>query len=268
MASKDRKLEGKTWRSEFRSNPAIAVSILSLCAATYLGLQNYRLNAETRSAETLGILDGQYYGVDLHIYCDRYKNALPGSSGGQPANGEMEAVHDVGEQTETDRYDIHAGYVQNAIWNEAESRLKSYCGKVRWYDSNESDRPDATPITQATLVFLEVENNSGLYNISPTARVDSMPASGEAPIWAYAHRAGKAEDIPLGPIAKGNPVRLPVAIVTKRVPSWGQVAVPREFMWTSPITNETKRLPLGFIVDGRSWRSIREGVTGSGAPVN
>lgn len=225
----------------------------SLLCTAGIGYMTYQVDAQTKRFEATGSVETEYYGVALYNYCGE----PPVQSTGEPG------------------YDLNDGFVRNEIWQEAVKRTSEQCDGVSrriesyMFDSADRDPSKVIPedqdtILKSSLVYIEVGSQSTLFSISPTLTVSNVRVVDGAPIWDYVRRSGPSESVPLGPIRRGVPIRVPVAIVNSYAPEMETVLVPRSISWVSPLNHRRVQLPVDYIVNGRHWRTRKVGVTVSG----
>jgi len=256
MTSQRRSSNQKTWVDWVTMGSSVA----GLIATTTIAVLSYRIEAKAKLFESRGYLDVDYVGVDLLNFC--------------PAEDSKKTVYNdpsVGSSEIEVSFSLDRGFVKNAVWREAATRVSQYCKEIGAFDDSDGSLyPDRIEqyrkkkVLGYSLVYMIVRSQQSLFSISPVFQSESIKAEPGRDIWDYARLRGKYEEIPLGPVRKGEPVMMPVAIIHAFKLDTPSVVIPRRVKWTSPVTNSETTLPVEFLVKGDYWKSKQQGVTVSG----
>lgn len=217
---------------------SMIISVLSFISTSFLGYMTFSLQNTSKTFEATGNIETDYLGDKLHAYC-----------GGETTRQEFAPTED-----DENLYQLDNGFVQNDVWKQAKSILKTLCNEDGDYSKS----------IEYVIIYFELKSTTSIFTISPEVQVESIRRNNISPIWKYNELTGKSEWVSVGPLAKDIVMRIPVAISVNKIPISPYISVPRKIRWKSPVNGQTTEINLSFIVNGRQWRSLSAYRTGSG----
>lgn len=240
-------------KSEWVPKATLALSALSFLVGSGIAVRSAIIEGKIKSVQAsvaefqaAGTLQYSYEVVDLSNYC---------ASTEKPEDFHGDHISPA---------NLYDGYVRNEIWEQAEKVIRSNaCGTLG---------PGLEPVPRDprldySLAYLTIASKSDMADPRVTLDVRRIPsAPRNKPIWQLQSLPGPEIEIPLGQLVKDRAVMIPVALIdSDGAPASPVITVPLRARWQSPVTKEDLSVPLTYIVDRQHWRSLRKGVTLSGA---